>query len=31
MPWVMMMGHRERAEVWANDVASLVLYCAGAD
>jgi hypothetical protein len=29
MPWVMMMGHRSRADVWANDVASLVLYCAG--
>jgi hypothetical protein len=29
MPWVMMMGHRSRADVWANDVGSLVLYCAG--
>jgi hypothetical protein len=28
MPWVMMMGHRSRAEVWANEVESLVLYCA---
>lgn len=26
MPWVMMTGHRERADVCANDVASLVLY-----
>ena len=28
MPCVMMMGQRSRAEVWANDVGSLVVYCA---
>ncbi len=28
MPCVRITGHRERAEVWANDVGSLVLYCA---